>query len=133
MNLKKIQDASVDGKKILVRFDTDVPLSDRGEILDVTRLTAAAETTEYLFSRKATIIICGHLGRPKGKVDPSMSLEPVAKWFATTYTNGNCEKTSLGEFSGWKLSDTLYVIENLRFFEGEETNDADFSQKLSQL
>lgn len=137
MDVKKIQDTEVSGKKVLVRFDLDVPLSETGEILDDTRLKASLETLHYLLEKGAHVTIMGHLGRPKGTVIPNMSLEAVARWYEknsgrTTQAAGS-EKILVGEFSGWELSDTVTVLENLRFYPGEETNDTEFAKRLAAL
>ncbi len=137
MNLKKIQDTYVVNKKVLLRLDLDVPLSETGEIADVTRLKAGEETLHYLLNNHATVIICGHLGRPKGEIKKEESLEPVAKWYEQELRIKNkelrIEETKLGEFAGWKLSDKVFVLENLRFFPGEEANDEEFAKQLASL
>ena len=132
MTLKNLQDAAVEGKKILVRLDTDVSLSQTGKILDTTRLTAGRPTIDYLLSHSTTIILCGHVGRPKGSVVSSMSLLPVAKWYAENYEL-QITNYKLDEFDGWKLADDFLILENLRFYPGEEANDASFSQQLASL
>jgi phosphoglycerate kinase len=78
-------------------------------------------------------MVCGHLGRPKGVVNPTMSLSSVAEWFAKTFGTNPPEKIQLGDFSAWKLSEALFVLENLRFYPGEEANDEVFSKQLASL
>ena len=85
MQLKSIQTTDVTNKKVLLRLDLDVPLSDTGEILDTTRLTAGLETVRYLLDHKAEVIICGHLGRPKGESKKEYSLISVAKWYSNNF------------------------------------------------
>jgi len=132
MHLKKIQDIAVSGKKVLLRLDLDVPLSSSGEIADTTRLKAGIETLQYLLSHGATVIICGHLGRPKGIVTKEDSLEPVARWFSENF-KFQISNFKLNNFDGWELSNNLYVLENLRFFPGEEENDPAFAKQLADL
>lgn len=137
MQLKKIQDIDVTNKKVLLRLDLDVPLSATGEILDATRLQAGMETLEYLLHHGATVIICGHVGRPNGKVKKEDSLAPIASWYAKELRITNyelrMEETKMGEFAGWKLADNLSMVENLRFYPGEEANDPAFAKQLAAL
>ena len=81
MNKKTIRDIDVKGKKVLIRCDFNVPLKD-GKITDNTRITAALPTIKYLMENGAKLILCSHLGRPKGEVKPEFSLKPVAEELA---------------------------------------------------
>lgn len=139
MKLPSIKDIDVFGKRVFLRSDLDVPLQASSQIEDDTRLKAGLPTIQYLLDQEATVFVAGKLGRPVG-VDKKLSLEPVAKWLAdklnsTDHYNNtyHCSGTTVGEFPGWKLSDNLYVLENLRFYDGEEANDPQFSQKLARL
>ena len=78
MNKKTIEDIDVSGKKVLVRVDFNVPMKD-GVITDETRINAALPTIKYLLDHNAKVILCSHLGRPKGEFKPEYSLAPVAK------------------------------------------------------
>jgi triosephosphate isomerase len=76
MEKKTVRDINVKGKKVLVRVDYNVPMNDKGEITDTIRIDATLPTLNYLLDQGAAIILMAHLGRPKGKVVPSMSLKP---------------------------------------------------------
>ena len=79
MNKKTVKDIDVKGKKVLVRCDFNVPLDENGRITDNTRITAALPTIKYLMDRGAKVVLCSHLGRPKGEVNEKYSLKPVAE------------------------------------------------------
>lgn len=121
------------GKTVLLRIDTDVDFVG-GKILDDTRLTACDQTLSYLLKKGADVILLGHLGRPEAGIEnlKQFSLEPVAKWFAKHY-KGIVEKRMIGEFEGWEITPHLHLLENLRFFAGEEKNDKEFSRAIALL
>ena len=77
-NKKTVKDIDVSGKKVFLRCDFNVPLDENGEITDDIRIRGALPTIRYLLENNASIILCSHLGRPNGKVNPKMSLKPVA-------------------------------------------------------
>ena len=77
-NKKSVEDIDVSGKKVLVRCDFNVPMKD-GKITDETRINGALPTIKYLLSKNAAVILCSHMGRPKGEFNPAFSLAPVAK------------------------------------------------------
>jgi len=128
--LQALKEADLEGKKIFLRLDLDVPI-ENGQIVDDSRLLASMDSLNYILSNWGNVIIAGHLGRPVG-VYLKYTLEPVARWFAEKL-QGTLEKGRIGEFEGWKIKDNFFVLENLRFFEGEEKNDPFFSQKLASL
>jgi phosphoglycerate kinase len=136
-NKKTIRDIDVNGKKVLVRVDFNVPLKD-GLVGDDTRIRAALPTIDYLLKHGAAVILCSHLGRPKGGPDPKFSLKPVAEHlgklmgkpvkFAEDCIGEPAEKAAAGLKKGEVL-----VLENTRFYPGEEKNDLDLAKKLASL
>jgi phosphoglycerate kinase len=129
--MKLLKETNVKDKKIFLRVDLDVPIIG-GKIEDDTRLISTLSTIEYLLKQDAKIIIGGHLGRPEG-VDRKFTLEPVAKWFKTKFSISNFQFSKLGEFEGWEIGPSIFLLENLRFSGGEEKNDPEFSKKLASL
>ncbi len=135
--MKFVTDLDVKGKLVFLRVDFNVPLDDKGQIRDDTRIRASLPTINWLLEHGARLVIASHLGRPKGKVDPSMSLKPAAKRLAELIPNKvlmapdvigdevDRLKKSLGE--GQAL-----VLENVRFYKEEEKNDPEFARKLAQ-
>ena len=79
MNKKTVEDVDLRGKKVLVRCDFNVPLDENRKITDNRRIVAALPTIQYLLERDCKVILCSHLGRPKGEVNPEFSLDVVAK------------------------------------------------------
>lgn len=131
MVLPLLKDAKVEGKTVLLRLDLDVPLTKNRKIIDDTRLNVGLDTLKYLLHRKAYVVVVGHLGRPKGK-DEKVSLKPVVDWFCD-HVRKEPAKTRIGHFDGWTLSNDLSILENIRFYEGEEKNDSKFAQQLADL
>ena len=129
-NLKSLKEAQVSGKTVLLRADLDVPI-ENSQILDDSRLNSWFPTLEYLLGNGAKIIIVGHLGRPKG-ADKNLTLLPVANWIATKLKAQIVEE-KIGDFDGWKITDSVSLIENIRFYKEEEENDQEFARKLAQL
>ena len=137
MNKKTIEDIDVKGKKVLVRCDFNVPLKD-GKITDNTRITAALPTIQYLMSHGAKVILCSHLGRPKGEVKEEYSLKPVASEltdllgtdvkFATDTTGESAKSITNGLSDG-----QVALLENVRFDPREEKNDDTLSLELANL
>lgn len=136
MNLRTLPQLDLDQKKVLVRLDLNVPL-ENGKITDDTRIRAVIPTLKYLLERTPKVAIMSHLGRPKGKVDPKFSLEPVAARlaellerevaFIQDYSDRN---TSIGNLLSQIDNQQIMVLENLRFHPGETTNDSDFARHL---
>ncbi len=139
MNKKTIRDIDVTGKKVLVRCDFNVPLDkETGEITNDLRIVGALPTIKYLLEHKAKVILCSHLGKPKGEVKPNLSLAPVAKRLSE-YLGFEVKlaKDIVGE-DAKRLASELkegeaILLENVRFDAREEANDAEFSKELAAL
>jgi phosphoglycerate kinase len=139
MQLKSIQDADLKGKKVLVRFDFNVPLSktEPKEIIDTSRIDQALPTIRLMLEKGASkIIMISHLGRPDGVVNLKYSLEPVAEYLAKKLGTDVILSESAIE-NGVKnllhLPETkLVLLENIRFLPGEEKNDMELAEKLAQ-
>lgn len=138
MDKKTVRDLDVAGKKVLVRVDFNVPLNDKGEITDDTRITASLPTIQYLLEQKASVILMAHLGRPKGQVKPELSLAPVAKHLGKLLGKKILfAPDCVGEVAQAAASKLkpghILLLENLRFHKEEEKNDMDFAEKLASL
>ena len=139
MDKKTIKDIDVDDKRVLVRVDFNVPLDERtGAITDDTRIRAALPTIKYLIEREARVILCSHLGRPKGKVIDKLRLAPVGERLAKILGKQvTVARDSIGaevEKAVEKLEKgNILLLENIRFHLEEEENDATFAQALARL
>lgn len=138
MDKKTVRDLDVDGKKVLVRVDFNVPLNDKGEITDDTRITASLPTIQYLLEQKAAVILMAHLGRPKGQVKPELSLAPVAKHLGKLLGKKilfapDCVGEAAQAAASKLKPGHILLLENLRFHKEEEKNDMEFAEKLASL
>ncbi len=138
MNKKTVRDIDVAGKRVLVRADFNVPLDEAGEITDDRRVEAALPTIRYLRERDAKVILCSHLGRPKGKVVGVLSLTPVAKRLselleATVVKTDDCIGEAVKQAMKAMKPGDVILLENLRFHAGERKNDPDFAKQLAAL
>ncbi|MDD4163726.1 MAG: phosphoglycerate kinase [Eubacteriales bacterium] len=136
-NKKGIEDIDVTGKKVLVRCDFNVPLED-GKITDDNRIVGALPTIKHLLSKKAKIILCSHMGRPKGEFNMKYTLEPVAGRLAELLgVKVTLAADVIGEDAKSKAaalkSGEILLLENVRFHKEEEKNDPDFSKELASL
>ena len=139
MNKKTIRDIDVAGKKVLVRCDFNVPLNkETGEITNDLRIVSALPTIKYLLEHNAKVILCSHLGKPKGEIKPELSLKPVAKRLSE-YLGFEVKlaKDIVGD-DAKTLANNLkegeaILLENVRFDKREEANDAEFSKELASL
>ena len=129
--LKTLKETEVSGKRVLLRADLDVPI-ENGEVGEDYRLRALLPTLNYLLENKAEIIILGHLGRPDGKENPDLSLKPIAARLSELSGVGIDLLPQLpSNPSG--LIPKLLMLENLRFWPGEEENDPAFAKQLAGL
>jgi len=136
-NKKTIRDIDVKGKKVLVRVDFNVPIKD-GKVSDDTRITSALPTIQYLLGQNAAVILCSHLGRPKGGPDPKYSMKPTADHLAGLLGKqvqfaGDCIGPD-AEIAAKNLTQgEVLVLENTRFHPEEEKNDPEMARKLAGL
>ncbi|MGH2705116.1 MAG: phosphoglycerate kinase [Actinomycetota bacterium] len=135
MPLPSLDDLEVSGRRVLLRCDLNVPLKD-GTVADDNRIRASLPTIRALLERGATVICCSHLGRPKGKPTPELSLAPVAEALGEVL-GMTVRKTEAPdgppEDLGGLPADELGLLENLRFDPGEEANDDRFAKRLAGL
>ena len=136
-NKKTIRDIDVNGKKVLVRVDFNVPLKD-GAVSDDTRIRGALPTIQYLLDKGAAVILCSHLGRPKGVADPKYSLKPVAEYLKglvsnTVYFADDCIGESAQKAAAALKPGEILVLENTRYYAGEEKNDLELAKGLADL
>jgi phosphoglycerate kinase len=132
-----VQDLEVQGKRVFCRVDYNVPLAD-GKVTDDTRIAASLPTLELLAERGAKTILASHLGRPKGKPNPAMSLAPVAERLAELV---GAEVAFPGATIGEEVDQAVsrlqpggfLLLENVRFHKEEEANDPEFSAALAKL
>lgn len=138
MKLNTVEDAKLEGKRVLIRVDFNVPIKD-GVVTDDTRIAAALPTVKYILGKKGTsLVVMTHLGRPKGQKNMEFSLAPVAKRFEELL--GSPVKLASdvigpavkAEVSALKPGEVL-LLENVRFYKEEEANDPAFSKELASL
>ncbi len=135
--MKTIADVSIKDKRVLVRVDFNVPLNDKQEVSEDSRIRAVLPTLKHLVEGGAKLIIMSHLGRPKGKPAPQFSLSPVAARLEELLEKpvrmlddciGESVKQAVEQMSGGDV----ILLENLRFYPGEEKNDPDFAARLAE-
>ena len=137
--MKNITNQNIDfkNKKVLLRVDLNVPMKN-GSITESSRIEKIIPTIKALLAKQAKIIIISHIGRPKGKVVDGMSLKPISKKLSSLlnkdvlFNNSLINSTTLSEVNNIQ-SGSIMMLENIRFNEGEESNDIEFSKKLSNL
>lgn len=138
MNKKTVEDIEVIGKKVLVRCDFNVPQDENGVITDNRRIVSSLDTIQYLIDHKAKVILCSHLGRPKGEVKKEFSLAPVAEELSKLL-NKEVKLASdvIGESAKSLTEDMkegeVVLLENVRFHREETDNDPEFAKQLASL
>ena len=138
MNKKTIRDIDLKEKKVLVRCDFNVPMDENQNITDNRRIVAAIPTIKYLLENNCAIILCSHLGRPKGEFKPEFSLKPVAKELSRLLDiDVKMAKDVIGE-DAKKLASNLHqgeimLLENVRFHREETDNDENFAKELASF
>ena len=138
MNKKTVRDINVNGKKVLVRCDFNVPQDENGNITDNRRIVSALDTIKYLLENNAKIILCSHLGRPKGEVKPEFSLKPVADELSKLLKKDvKLAKDVIGEDAKNLVENMkegeIILLENVRFHREETDNDPEFAKKLASF
>ena len=138
MNKKTVKDIDLKGKKVLVRCDFNVPMDEEKNITDTTRIIAAIPTIKYLLENECAIILCSHLGRPKGEFKPEFSLKPVAKELSKILGKEVImAEDVIGEDAKTKAtnlkSGELMLLENVIFHREETDNDEAFAKELASM
>jgi 3-phosphoglycerate kinase len=137
MKKKSITEIPVRGKRVFVRVDFNVPLNEKQEVMDDTRIKASLPTLGYLVDEGARIVCASHLGRPKGEKKPEFSLKPAAERLSRLL---NREVKFAGETVGPEVESLkaqlkdgdILMLENLRFYPGETENDGQFAKELAE-
>ena len=138
MNKKTVRDIDLQGKRVLMRVDFNVPMAN-GVVTDDKRIRAALPTIQYVLDQGASLILMSHLGRPKGGPDPEFSLKPAAEALEQAAGHGRCGwlRTASGPRSRrWRAAlkpGDVLMLENVRFHKEEEKNDPEFAEKLAAL
>lgn len=133
---RTMSDVPLDGKTVLVRADYNVPLED-GKIKDDYRIRSSVPTMRALLARGCTVVVMAHLGRPEGKVVPELSLEPIAVRLSELLeTNVQFVDDCVGDKVVMAVKNaskkSILLLENVRFYPGDETNDTDFASQLAK-
>lgn len=136
--MKFIEDFNLKGKRVLVRCDFNVPLDEKGNILDDFRIEKAIPTIEYLIKKGAKVILMSHLGRPEGKFKKELSLSPVQEklleYLDISVTKAkDCIGKEIEKWTEKMQAGEVLLLENLRFHKEEELGDLDFARELAKL
>lgn len=138
MMKKTIRDIDVSGKRVFLRVDYNVPMNAELKIVDDTRITATLPTINYLIKHNARVILCSHLGRPNGQVDPKLSLRPVLARLSklldkpVSFAEDILDKSTIEMVDKMNDGDVL-MLENIRFYKEEDENDEKFAKYLAGL
>ncbi|MGE4560237.1 MAG: phosphoglycerate kinase [Desulfobulbus sp.] len=136
--MKTLRDIELQGKRVLIRVDFNVPMNEAGEITDDLRIRTVLPTLNYLLEQQAKIIICTHMGRPKGQRVEKYSLAPVAAYLAKLLDRPvplapDCVGPAVTEAVARLENGQILMLENLRFHPQEEKNDPEFSRQLASV
>ena len=136
MAKRSIRDVDLKGKVVFMRVDFNVPLNDQGEITDDTRIRASLPSIQLALDRGAKLVLASHLGRPKGKVNPKMCLQPAAVRLATLLNKPvsfatDCVGPEADKYVDELKEGDVVLLENLRFHKDEEANDPEFAKQLA--
>src|SRR5258708_1993247 len=135
---RTVEDLAVQGKRVLVRVDYNVPLNDQGAITDDTRIKETIPTLNYLLEKGASLVLCAHLGRPKGKPDAKFTLKPIAKRLEEILRKPvqmapDCVGPEVAAMAQALQPGGILLLENLRYHTEEEANDPLFAKALASL
>ena len=136
--MKSVKDVDIKGKRVLVRVDFNVPLDNQLNITDDARIRAVLTTLRYILDQHSKLIVASHLGRPKGKVKPEMSLSPVSQRLERLLNKQvvmakDCIGPEVESLVGNMKDGDVVLLENLRFHPEEEKNEDAFAKKLARL
>src|SRR6056297_2443969 len=137
MSLLTVDDLQVEGKRVLMRVDFNVPLDDNQNITDDFRIRAALPSIKKLVNDGAKVILMSHLGRPKGERKPALSLKPVAERLQQDFDHvafvPDCTGPEVETVVNELQDGAVLLLENLRYYKEEKKNDATFAKKLAKL
>ena len=133
--LRTIRDLPIDGRRVFIRVDFNVPL-ESGQVTDKSRIEASLPTIKHAIERGAKVVLASHAGRPKGKRKPEYSLEPVGAVLAEllraeVLLTDDCISDAAGKIVTDLREGQVALLENLRFHAGEEANDEQFARELA--
>ena len=136
--MKSVKELELENQRVLVRVDFNVPMDDQGTITDDSRIREALPTLEYIREQNGKLIICSHRGRPKGEKNLDFSLAPVAEHLeqllgCQVQMSPDCIGQEVEDQVGRLAPGQVLMLENLRFYQEETENDADFSARLAGL
>src|SRR6478672_3490707 len=136
MAIRFVDQLPVEGKRVFVRVDFNVPLDSEGNVTDDTRIVETLPTIQHLLDRGAKLILASHLGRPKGKPEARYSLEPAGARLAEklgreVFFAHDCVGDGPKKITAEMRPGQIVLLENTRFHKGEEANDEEFSRALA--
>lgn len=137
-NKKTVENIDVQGKRVLLRCDFNVPFDDKGNITDTKRIDESVKTISYLLDKGCKVVLCSHLGRPKGEFNPYLSLKPVSSYLSKVLGKEvKMASDVIGESARSLVSGLnsgeVCLLENLRYHKEEENNDKVFSKELASF